>query len=244
MISSGICLYFSDFTLVRWSLVASILLQMALLPPFCGSVILPCLCVAHLYPAPLLVDFEGVSAAVSMGCMYLLESVFSGYMPGSGIAGSYNNLFVVFWGTSIVFHGSCTNLEGNVNFWGKNLCWKGCYMKYSLFKNKNIYWPVESLWVWVNHRSKNKRYLMLLGNSFLSDTTATAKSLQSCPTLCDPIDVSPPGSSAPAILQARTLEWVAISFSNAWKWKSEIFMYNIENVFQKCTFIGMTMWVS
>ena len=170
--------------------------------------------------------------------------VFSGYMPGSGIAGSYNNLFVVFWGTSIVFHGSCTNLEGNVNFWGKNLCWKGCYMKYSLFKNKNIYWPVELLWVWVNHRSKNKRYLMLLGNSFLSDTTATAKSLQSCPTLCDPIDVSPPGSSAPAILQARTLEWVAISFSNAWKWKSEIFMYNIENVFQKCTFIGMTMWVS
>ena len=44
---------------------------------------------------------------------------------------------------------------------------------------------------------------------------ATAKSLQSCPTLCDPIDGSPPGSSVPGILQARTLEWVAISFSNA-----------------------------
>ena len=44
---------------------------------------------------------------------------------------------------------------------------------------------------------------------------ATAKSLQSCPTLCDPIDRSPPGSSVPGILQARTLEWVAISFSNA-----------------------------
>ena len=42
-----------------------------------------------------------------------------------------------------------------------------------------------------------------------------AKSLQSCPTLCDPIDVSPPGSHVPEILQARTLEWVAISFSNA-----------------------------
>ena len=42
-----------------------------------------------------------------------------------------------------------------------------------------------------------------------------AKSLQSCPTLCDPIDGSPPGSPAPGILQARTLEWVAISFSNA-----------------------------
>ena len=44
---------------------------------------------------------------------------------------------------------------------------------------------------------------------------AAAKSRQSCPTLCDPIDESPPGSSVPGILQARTLEWVAISFSNA-----------------------------
>ena len=50
-------------------------------------------------------------------------------------------------------------------------------------------------------------------------TAAAAKSLQSCPTLCDPIDGSPPGSPVPGILQARTLEWVAISFSNAWKWK-------------------------
>ena len=48
---------------------------------------------------------------------------------------------------------------------------------------------------------------------------AAAKSLQSCPTLCDPINSSPPGSPVPGILQARTQEWVAISFSNAWKWK-------------------------
>ena len=48
---------------------------------------------------------------------------------------------------------------------------------------------------------------------------AAAKSIQSCPTLCNPIDGSPPGSPVPGILQARTLEWVAISFSNAWKWK-------------------------
>ena len=47
----------------------------------------------------------------------------------------------------------------------------------------------------------------------------SAKSLQSCPTLCDPIDGSPPGSPVPGILQARTLDWVAISSSNAWKWK-------------------------
>ena len=51
---------------------------------------------------------------------------------------------------------------------------------------------------------------------------AAAKSRQSCPTLCDPIDGSPPGSSVPGILQARTLEWVAISFSNAWKWKVKV----------------------
>ena len=51
---------------------------------------------------------------------------------------------------------------------------------------------------------------------------AAAKSLQSCPTLCDPIDGSPPGSTVPGILQARTLEWVAISFSKAWKWKVKV----------------------
>ena len=52
--------------------------------------------------------------------------------------------------------------------------------------------------------------------------SAAAKLLQSCPTLCDPIDGSPPGSSVPGILQARTLEWVAISFSNAWKSKVKV----------------------
>ena len=51
---------------------------------------------------------------------------------------------------------------------------------------------------------------------------AAAKSPQSCSTLCDPIDGSPPGSLVPGILQARTLEWVAISFSNAWKWKMKV----------------------
>ena len=50
---------------------------------------------------------------------------------------------------------------------------------------------------------------------FLTSAAAAAKSLQSCPTLCDPRDGSPQGSPIPGILQARTLEWVAISFSNA-----------------------------
>ena len=56
----------------------------------------------------------------------------------------------------------------------------------------------------------------------LNSAAAAAKSLQSCLTLWDPIDGSPPGSPAPGILQARTLKWVAISFSNAWKWKVKV----------------------
>ena len=57
---------------------------------------------------------------------------------------------------------------------------------------------------------------------FRSAAATAAKSLQLYPTLCDPIDGSPPGSPVPGILQARTLEWVAISFSNAWKWKVKV----------------------
>ena len=62
-------------------------------------------------------------------------------------------------------------------------------------------------------------------NEVIMKTAAAAtaaKSLQSCPTLCDPIDSSPPGSPVPGILQARTLEWVAISFSNTWKWRVKV----------------------
>ena len=69
--------------------------------------------------------------------------------------------------------------------------------------------------------------LYLLSHQGSTDPTpaaaAAAKSLQSsCPTLCDPIDGSLPGSPVPGILQARTPEWVAISFSNAWKWKVKV----------------------
>ena len=68
-----------------------------------------------------------------------------------------------------------------------------------------------------------------IGSIFFKEITdlmqgiaAAAKLLQSYPTLCDPIDSSPPGSPVSGILQARTLEWVAISFSNAWKWKVKV----------------------
>ena len=69
---------------------------------------------------------------------------------------------------------------------------------------------------WTNLTSKTKTWkltkLILFERQFAA---AAAKSLQPCPTLCDPIDGSPPGSPVPGILQARTLEWVAISFSSA-----------------------------
>ena len=65
------------------------------------------------------------------------------------------------------------------------------------------------------------RVIYLITGSFYI-LTAAAKSLQSCPTLCDPIDGSLSGLPVPGILQARTLEWVAIAFSNAWKWKVKV----------------------
>ena len=64
-----------------------------------------------------------------------------------------------------------------------------------------------------------KIYIMYI---FSKAAAAAAKSLQSCPTLCDPIDGSPPGFPVPGILQARTLEWFAISLSNAWKWEVKV----------------------
>ena len=87
----------------------------------------------------------------------------------------------------------------------------------------------ETIKYFINTRSSqsNKLFIHILYVmpeclSPLPHAAAPAKSLQSCPTLCDPIDGSPPGSPVPGIVQARTLEWVAISFSNAWKWKVKV----------------------
>ena len=77
----------------------------------------------------------------------------------------------------------------------------------SLWSTEGLVWKVRDL---------NKT------NPRLINEPAAAKSLQLCPTLCNPIDGSPPGSPIPGILQARTLEWVAISFSKAWKWKVKV----------------------
>ena len=66
-------------------------------------------------------------------------------------------------------------------------------------------------------------FLLIYYRCYILSAAATAAKLfQSCLTLCDPIDGSPPGSPVPGILQARTLKWVAISFSNAWKWKVKV----------------------
>ena len=83
-----------------------------------------------------------------------------------------------------------------------------CAYGYLIFDKggKNIQWRKHNLfnkWCWENWSAS-------------AAAAAAAKSLQSCPILCDPIDGSPPGSAIPGILQAKTLEWVAISFSNAW----------------------------
>ena len=74
----------------------------------------------------------------------------------------------------------------------------------------------------MNYNVLNTESLLYPQIETSSAAAAAAKSLQSCPTLCDPIDGSPPGSPVPGILQARTQEWVAISFSNAWKWKVKV----------------------
>ena len=99
-------------------------------------------------------------------------------------------------------------------------------------ESKACFWPVIYNWVLASSGVEGRGHLnevvpLLNGGAksfLLLDLiiAAAAKSLQSCLTLCDPIDGSPPGSAVPGILQARTLEWVAISFSNAWKWKQKV----------------------
>ena len=86
---------------------------------------------------------------------------------------------------------------------------------------------VRAFVIWVSHLV----FLILSCVYVLSDFvwfSSVAKSLQSCPTLCDPIDGSPPGSSVPGILQARTLQWVAISFSHAWKWSHSVMSNSLQ----------------
>ena len=81
-----------------------------------------------------------------------------------------------------------------------------------------LFYPVNLL----EHERMMVKFPIEFLLTLISPAAAAAKLLQSCPTLCDPRDGSPRGSPAPGILQERTLEWVAISFSNAWKWKVKV----------------------
>ena len=91
---------------------------------------------------------------------------------------------------------------------------KGYPLQYSSLENSMdcIIHGVTKSWTWLTDFHFTIWYA----------AAAAAKSLQSCPTLCDPTDSSPPSSPVPGILQARTREWVAISFSNAWRWKVKV----------------------
>ena len=87
----------------------------------------------------------------------------------------------------------------------------------TLTRAVSVVWSGKVKLEWVEKGIGKREFKMLA-----TKAAAAAKSLQSCPTLCNPRDGSPPGSPVPGILQARTLEWVAISFSNAWKWKVKV----------------------
>ena len=100
---------------------------------------------------------------------------------------------------------------------GSNL--SGVILSENLKHVKHVGLSASASHIKKTNKQKNPSLLELNRPSMNEAVAATAKSRQSCPTLCDPIDSSPPGSAVPGILQARTLEWVAISFSNAWKWK-------------------------
>ena len=90
------------------------------------------------------------------------------------------------------------------------------YFAKKVASNQSYGFPSSHVWMW---ELDAKESWGLKNWCFWTVAAAAAKSLQLCPTLCDPIDSSPPGSPVPGILQARVLEWVAISSSNAWKWK-------------------------
>ena len=97
------------------------------------------------------------------------------------------------------------------------------------FKKKRIKWEIQIIIQLMRYNSilliKDDKIILSvklhlqcsIKLTYAAAAAAAAKSLQSCPTLCNPIDSSPPGSPVPGILQARTLEWIAISFSNASK---------------------------
>ena len=107
-----------------------------------------------------------------------------------------------------------------LSHWGSPVCIWACIWLYSRASTYQ-----HGIRIWFLYHFISVGWNFILYPFFCarhSTVAAAAKSLQSCPTMCNPRYSSPPGSPIPGILQARTLEWVAISFSNAWKWKVKV----------------------
>ena len=133
----------------------------------------------------------------------------------------------IYWGNQPIFHKKA-DIHGSQNYLGIRVM-KG---KWAL----NLYSPRVSHSISKYKEGIVSSWLSSIPLIFtVSSAAAAAKSLQSCSTLCDPIDGSPPGSPISGILQARTLEWVAISFSNTWKWKVKV---------KSCLTLSDTPWIA
>ena len=106
--------------------------------------------------------------------------------------------------------------------WFSLKCWPWLLLLVLFLRDRGrgTFWHIKIHKSQLGNSEKNQTHLS--HTRIKVAAAAAAKSLQSCPTLCDPVDGSPPGPPTPGILQARTLEWAAISFSNAWKWKVKV----------------------
>jgi len=140
------------------------------------------------------------------------ENVFMytyGYIPSLFIWNYHNIVDQLYWNTIL-----------KVKKKKKNCLWRSCYQEGHGKRWQQDYTPPAGTFIFLQGN-----YMRVRRGGWtcpIPPPAAAAKSLQSCPTLCDPIDGSPSGSLIPGILQARTLEWVVISFSNAWKWKVKV----------------------
>ena len=131
-------------------------------------------------------------------------------------AGPLHSSFMTFLGCNFLDYEYCLLYRGTLSQIGNNT------LRYLAWGQHRV--SIQQPWVWLLFPMPQYQTTRIWApkRQWMDAAAAAAKSLQSCPTLCDPIDGSPPGSAVPGILQARTLEWVVISFSNAWKWKVKV----------------------
>ena len=133
--------------------------------------------------------------------------------------GLYMNYFILYFTAAI--RKSLVPFYRESGSWCQHQGWNLCRVKIILANTSGLY-RFRDLQCFLTLEPVLLKSKLFLKHHAYSAAAAAAKSLQSCPTLCDPIDGSLPGSPVPGILQARTLKWVAISFSNAWKWKVKV----------------------